>query len=171
MKKSALLLSTLVVISSVTPVVAMNRGQEERPSRIQQVINDLLDLRDNAIAAMGNLGELRTNLSGFHNAVNGLAGDRKEENANNESGAMGIVNGVARGLRNNLRNANIPGMEKVVNDDDMTLIKLGVIGLSMYVALRVIINTLPKAEDAQTARNRARNNARRPAPARMRRAA
>ncbi len=152
MKKSALFLSALVTVSSVTPVFAMQPNQEESTfSRF--VTNGFLSLRDNIKAGMKHTAKLVNDLTGGKEAVDTIVGDSKKETES----VSNAFNGMAQTLRNDFRQANIPGTEKIVNDNNMSFIKLALIGLGGYMLLRILINTFPIQQAQQNNRRQARS--------------
>lgn len=152
MKKSALFLSALVTISSVTPVVAMQPNQQQSSAKAQAMLNlfriDLLN------TAMRRVGRAVSAASDWMANINILTGDKTEQN--NES-AQATFNGVAQGFRQGLRDANIPGTEKIVNDNSMRFIKMLLIGGGLYTIFRFALNIFPIQQAQQNNRRQARS--------------
>jgi len=138
MKKSALILSMLVVVSSAAPVVAMDNEQsrQSQQSRATQAINNLLRL-DRLNSAFRRVGQAWGAFSEWINGINTLVGDSKKQNQNS---IPNVFTGMVQEVQDGLRNANIPGLGEVVNDDRMGLTRLFCTCVVGYIFLKAIMN-------------------------------
>ena len=153
MKKSALILSALVTVSSVTPIFAMETAQSTW-SRF--VTNGMLSLRDNVRSGLKHVAKLRNDIFGLKQSVDTMAGDNKQEGQNDSS----VFDEAARGFREDLRQANIPEAATIVNDNNMSFIKMVMGGVLGYIGLRILLKAFfsqPQPQPANNRRNRFAN--------------